>query len=202
MPFSTPKTYKSRGIASIILLLLVTIFGNVQAQDNLRRSTESDSSYAVSHQHNPRTAMLLSIVPGGGQIYNRQAWKLPIIYAGLGAMSYLVWDNYSQMKMFKDEYLYRVNHSGATQLEEYANYPTTNIYNLYQSKNKDFQLYLFIDIALYALNMVDAYVFAHLFDFEISDDLSLHIQPMPAATIGWGGGVKVTPAMNITLRFK
>lgn len=209
MPVCALLSKKIRAVSFLLIVFIAYALGNAQAQTTVNQpnlafgNTINDSSLTLSttHQHSPRTALLLSIVPGGGQIYNHQAWKLPIIYAGLGVMSYVVWNNYSEMMMFKNEYLYRTQHSGATQLEEYASYPTTNIYNLYQSKSKDFQLYLFIDIAFYALNMVDAYVFAHLFDFEINDDLSLLIQPMTIPTIGWGGGVKATPSLSFTLRF-
>ena len=66
--------------------------------------------------HSPEVALRWSIIPGGGQIYNKQAWKVPIIYGALAGMSYFIYDNYKSMKMFKDEYLYRVNHGGATNL--------------------------------------------------------------------------------------
>lgn len=137
------------------------------------------STQIKTRPHNPRSAIILSaVLPGAGQVYNHQAWKIPIVYAGLGAVSYIVFDNYRQMKMFKDEYLYRVKHNGTPLLDKYSNYPTANILNLYQSKNKDFQLYVFVDLAVYALNIVDAFVFAHLYDFEINDNLSFHVEPI------------------------
>lgn len=137
------------------------------------------STQIKTRPHNPRTAIILSaMLPGAGQVYNHQAWKIPIVYAGLGAVSYVMYDNYRQMKMFKDEYLYRVKHDDTPLLDKYRNYPTTNILNLYQAKNKDFQLYLFVDLAVYALNIVDAFVSAHLYDFEINDNLSLRIHPL------------------------
>ncbi len=143
--------------------------------------TLPETAHHTSHvrPHSPRTAIILSaMLPGAGQVYNHQAWKIPIVYAGLGAVSYVMYDNYRQMKMFKDEYLYRVKHDDTPLLDKYRNYPTTNILNLYQAKNKDFQLYLFVDLAVYALNIVDAFVSAHLYDFEINDNLSLRIHPL------------------------
>lgn len=159
------------------------------------------SSLSTPATHSPTKAVILSaILPGAGQVYNRQAWKIPIVYAGLGAMTYVVYNTYIQMKDYKDEYLYRVNHDGATQNTSYANLPTTNIYNLYQSYNKNFQLYIFIDIAVYALNLVDAFVFAHLFDFNIDDNLSLHVSPTLTPLMR-NTGVSALSGLSFTLRF-
>ena len=57
--------------------------------------------------HNPTKALLLSIIPGAGQIYNGQAWKLPIVYGALGGVGYFTYTYYKSMKSFKDEYLSR-----------------------------------------------------------------------------------------------
>ena len=132
-----------------------------------------------STMHSPKRALVLSaVLPGAGQVYNRQAWKIPIVYAGFTAAGYFIWSNYSQMSQFKTEILYRAQHGDAAQLAAYANYPTTNIRNMYETYNKNFQLSIIAAVAVYGLNLVDAYVFGHLFDFEISDDLAL--QGMPA----------------------
>lgn len=127
-------------------------------------------------EHSPRKALLLSLLPGSGQVYNGQAWKVPIIYGAFGGMGYLVYNNYSNMRQFKDEYLLRVN-GGEPQLEGYTTYPNSSIYSLYQSYNKNFQLMVIISAAIYGLNLIDAYVFGHLYDFQINDDLTLNIAP-------------------------
>lgn len=129
--------------------------------------------HPLQAQHSADVALRWSIIPGGGQIYNRQAWKIPIIYGAFAGMSYLIYDNYQSMKTFKDEYLYRVNHNNEPNLSNYASYPTSNIYSLYNSYNRDFQLMIIITVGIYALNLIDAYVFGHLFDFQIDDDLSM-----------------------------
>ena len=152
-----------------------------------------NSAFAQS-AHSPEVALRWSIIPGGGQIYNKQAWKVPIIYGAFAGMSYFIYDNYKSMKMFKDEYLYRVNHNGATNLEGYESYSDYNIYSLYNSYNRDFQLMIIITVGIYALNLIDAYVFGHLFDFQIDDNLSLgpslSVSPL---------GVHPTFGINLTL---
>ncbi len=154
------------------------------------------SPLAVSAQeHSPEVALRWSLIPGGGQIYNHQAWKVPIIYGAFAGMGYLIYDSYRDMKMYKDEYLYRVNHNDTPNLEEYAGYPTSNIYSLYNSNNRNFQLMIIITGGIYALNLVDAYVFGHLFDFQIDDDISMSMVPVLQPTVAG-----FAPAVGITLQ--
>lgn len=148
--------------------------------------------------HSANKALLLSLIPGGGQIYNHQAWKLPIIYGAFGVMGYLIYDNYTQMALFKNEYLYRVNHGDQPDLSEWATYPSSSIYNMYQSYNQYFQLMVIITAGIYALNLVDAYVFGHLFDFNVDDDLSMHIGPTVTPV---AGPFAFAPSMGVTLKF-
>ena len=141
--------------------------------------------HANQQPHDPKRALRLSaMLPGAGQVYNRQAWKVPIIYAAIGGVGYYTYYNYSHMRDYKDEYLYRVNHNDAVQNPEMANIPRTNIYNLYEAYNKSFQLSIIICAAVYGLNIVDAFVFAHLFDVQINDDISLHIMPSVTPLMG------------------
>jgi hypothetical protein len=101
------------------------------------------------------------------------------------------------MVAFKKEYLQRVN-EGVRSLEGYTNYPDMSIYNMYQSYNKNFQLFVIITAAVYGLNLIDAYVFGHLYDFQIDDDLTLHLGPSVAPMPTVGG---YAPSLQLTLRF-
>ena len=147
-----------------------------------------------AQEHSATKAMCLSILPGAGQVYNHQAWKIPIIYGAFAGMGYLIYDNYSQMKMFKDEYLYRVNNDGATNLSGYDSYPTSSIYSLYNSYNQTYQLMVIITVGIYALNLIDAYVFGHLFEFQMSDDISLG-----PGVIGTPFGLR--PSLGVSMTF-
>ena len=142
--------------AGMIFIFHFSLFNSLQAQE-----------------HSATKALCLSILPGAGQVYNHQAWKIPVIYGAFAGMSYFIYDNYQNMKMFKDEYLYRVNHNGATNLPDYASYPDNSIRSLYNSYNQTYQLMIIITVGIYALNLVDAYVFGHLFEFQMNDDISL-----------------------------
>ena len=165
----------------------------VETGDSIRVSA-TQVQVVARHEHSPQKALLLSILPGAGQVYNHQAWKIPIVYAALGGVGYYCYYNYTNMRQFKTEYLYRQQHGGATQLAGYESYPTANIYNMYESYNKYFQLSLFGIAAVYGLNLVDAYVFGHLFDFELNDDISLHLSPMlqPTPEATFASGIALT----------
>lgn len=152
----------------------------------------------VVKPHSASKALLLSLLPGAGQVYNHQAWKIPIIYAALGAMGYFIYNNYSQMATFKEEYLFRVNNPGEVRLEGYETYPNASIYNLYQSYNQNFQLMIIITAGVYALNLVDAFVFGHLFDFQINDDLALSVRP---SVMQSHQTITPVPSLGFSLRF-
>lgn len=163
----------------------------------------------VESGHSARKALLLSaVLPGAGQVYNRQAWKVPIIYAAIGGVGYFIYSNYTDMKYYKDEYLYRVGHNDATQYPDdpdMVSTPTSNIYNMYEAYNKTFQLSIIVAAAVYGLNLLDSYVYGHLFDFQISDDISMRVAPavtplqLPQSngSTGWG----CLPMASLTLRF-
>ena len=154
------------------------------------------TSLSAQETHSATKALCWSFIPGGGQIYNRQAWKVPVIYGAFAGMGYLIHYNYTRATMFKDEYLYRVNNNDTPSLADYASYPTSSIYNLYNSYNRNFQLMVIIAVGIYALNLVDAYVFGHLYGFQIDDDLTLAVTPGLQPTLaGW------QPTMGVTLSF-
>ncbi len=159
----------------------------------------------VTKEHSAQTALFLSaVLPGAGQIYNHQAWKLPIIYAAIGGLGYYAYTNFTQMKLYKEEYLYRVNNNNAVLHTEDVNIsaaPTSNIYNLYEAYNRSFQLAVIVTAAVYAINIVDAYVFGHLFDFQISDDLSLNVIPTIAPMTGLSSAMSFVPTATVSLRF-
>ena len=180
-----------------IILLLMSLAVSAQAQ-RVEASKDTVIRIAVPKEHNPNKALLLSIIPGAGQIYNGQAWKVPIFYAALGGVGYFVYDNYTNMRAFKNEYLHRINNGGERVWEEYASYPDNSIYNMYQTYNKNFQQFVLITAVVYGINLLDAYVFGHLYDFNINDDLAMSIEPSvtPLYT-----SMNLAPSLQVSFRF-
>lgn len=173
---------------------------NIQDTPSIRLATpQAAQTTTVKKEHSATKALLWSLLPGAGQVYNRQAWKIPIIYGAFAGVGYFIYSNGTNMRKFKTEYLYRVNNDGATQLAGYANYPTSNIYNMYQSYNQYFQLSIIIGAVVYGLNLIDAYVFGHLFDYDISDDISLRAVPTMLCTPEQT--LPSAPGLSLTLTF-
>lgn len=181
-----------------IILLLLAMTVATQAQKTAA-SKDTVIQITVPKEHNPNKALLLSIIPGAGQIYNGQAWKAPIFYAALGGVGYFVYDNYTNMKMYKNEYLHRINNNGERVLEEYQSYPDNSIYNMYQSYNKNFQMFILITAAVYGVNLLDAYVFGHLYDFQINDDLSMRVEPSVSPL--YTTSLSLAPSLQVSFRF-
>lgn len=167
------------GTAVLLLLLLSPV--RVSAQDTLvvtKDGVLSDTSTVT--QHSPHKATIYSLVlPGLGQAYNKKYWKIPIIYAGFGFLGYTIKINHTEMKKFTEAYRYV---SGG------ETYPTDNPYVVKYPNTSDLlrgrdfyrrkvELGIIWSAALYLLNVVDAAVDAHFFDYDISDNLALRIEP-------------------------
>ncbi len=134
-------------------------------------SQHSDTTRA----HSPHKASILSaIIPGAGQVYNKKYWKVPIIYASLATGIYFIADNKSKFNTYKDAYLVRSNGGIDAYYDIYNPSQLITIMDYYE-RNTDISY--IITGAIYLLNIVDASVDAHLFEYDISDDLSLNWQP-------------------------
>ena len=136
---------------------------------------------------NPTKATWLALViPGGGQIYNRKYWKLPIFYGGFAGCAYaLTWNS----KMYKDySAAYKdavngnFNSSTITDLlPPNYNYTESQLTETLRKRKDTFRRYrdlsIFAFIGVYLLSVVDAYVDAELSNFDITPDLSMKVEP-------------------------
>ncbi len=180
---------KARRIIAF-LLILVSIAQSLSAQ----QPTEPVKA------HSPKRATIYSaILPGMGQVYNKQAWKIPIIYAIGATTVYISIDNYKKSIKFKDEYFNRLNGNTSELLSDYATYSDESILSLHQAYNKNFQLGIIITGAVYLLNIVDAMVYGHLFDFEINEDLGASIRPFATPSFGC---FSPSIGMSLSIRMK
>lgn len=145
--------------------------------------------------HSPTKATLYSLLPGLGQVYNKQAWKVPIIYAAEGAVLYFAITNYKGAQKFKKEYTLRANGIEEGKNPDYVNYPDQSIYNLYYAYQKNFELSIMGGALVYIFNIVDAMVYGHLFDYDISPNLSLNLSPYCLPSI------YSSPTFGLSMRF-
>jgi len=162
-----------------------------------------------------RAMWLALVIPGGGQIYNRKYWKLPIFYGGMmGCIYALTWNN----MMYRDY--------SQAYLDIMDSDPTTESYNkflhlgatitpaneerykkLFKSRKDKYRRWrdmsMFALIGVYALSVIDAYVDAELSEFDISKDLSLRVRPtvITGSTITTSSLENSAVGVNVGLRF-
>jgi hypothetical protein len=135
-----------------------------------------------------RSMWLGMVVPGGGQIYNRKYWKLPIVYGGLlGCVYALNWNN-TMYQDYSQAYVDIMDDDPNTKSYENFIPPSYNInqnmtrmQDLFKRKKNYYRRYrdlsIFCMIGVYALSILDAYVDAELSSFDISKDLSMKVKP-------------------------
>ncbi len=151
--------------------------------------------WATWHPDPQRALWLALVIPGGGQIYNRKYWKLPIVYGGfMGCIYAMRWNN-MMYKDYAQAYLDIMDDDPGTasynqflHLGRSINSSNEERYKTIFKKRKDRyrryrDLSFFVMIGVYAISVIDAYVDAELSVFDISRDLSLKVRP---AVIGNG----------------
>ena len=149
-------------IKKILILLSCSTFTFISAQETENKIPKKAGLYSA-------------IIPGSGQIYTKKYWKVPIIYAGLITSAYYIKESNDFYQLYKNTYLNRVNENNYDNFDQYSNTDLTTLTDHYRRNREVSILYFF---GIYILNIVDASVSAHLFDYDVSDDLSLRVQPV------------------------
>lgn len=184
----------------------------------------ADSLKSKAFKPDPiKVVWMAAIIPGYGQILNKKYWKLPIVYGGFLGFAFAITWNSGMYNSYKNAYLdvhryntdpaykiivdknpsvvsfYQVLPKGYTierDFQGFTAYETrlNTVQNAYR-RNRD--LSIIAAIGYYALTIVDAYVDAQLYDFDISPDLSMHIQP---TLLRNGNGNSLAMQCNFRLR--
>lgn len=173
-------------------------FGQVSNDSTAPQLTEREIAKMLWKPDPMRAVWLGAIVPGLGQIYNHSYWKLPIVYGGLMGCAYAITYTQDQYVSYKEAYRqiyhdiqnscvenssdkayvailpdgYTIQSMGGTAAYQKRLYEWQNTTRRYRD------LSIAATAIVYALTLIDAYVDAQLFDFDISPDLSLNVNPM------------------------
>lgn len=159
--------------------------------------THRDSVRLYSKPDAMRAVWMGAIIPGYGQIYNRSYWKLPIVYSGFVGCAYAIGYTSGHYNDYKTAYrdIFTDINAGTVTEDESKSYIAVlpEGYSLsyvggankwmttLQSRQKTWRRYrdycIVATLAVYALSLIDAYVDAQLFDFDISTDLSMSVEP-------------------------
>lgn len=155
------------------------------------KQKKTEAKTVSSFKPNPQRAMLLScFIPGGGQIYNRSYWKAPLVWGGYAALIYAISWNTSKYNKYHKAYISIADNDSTT--NDYMQYipvgktddPTTNAWlrTAIKQKNDSYRRsrdYSILGmIGFYGLTILDSYVDAQLYDFDINPNLSIHIEPV------------------------
>lgn len=138
-------------------------------------------------------------VPGLGQIYNRKYWKLPIIYGGFGVLTYLGIRYHGKYVQYRDSYYYKMGVSPDI-IDPFPRESTDIVLASRDFYRRNFELTCVIGGLLYILNVVDAAVDAHLYKFDVSDDLSFKVEPQLVPT-SFNDGRSLGNGVKLTMRF-
>ena len=201
--------------AFFLLLILSPVFAKTQAlkQYNdfsilspnkraqfLLSNSLKDSTPLSDKPHSPHKATIYSaLLPGLGQAYNHKYWKIPLIYAGLGATYYFAKVNRDSMRVYQNALKLLLDTNRNTNpVAYYYNQPITQLRatrNLHRT-NRDYSIIGFAGI--YLINIVDAAIDAHFYNFNIDKPLAMqktrHIYLV-------SGRVQSVPAFGLAYRF-
>lgn len=219
----------------VAVLLLLVLWGvsevtaSERRRDTLEVESAADSLVSLlqpeKKPHSPHKATIMAmILPGSGQIYNGQWWKVPILYGGIAADIYgITWNN-QRFKEYRNAYVEWVQYLEALAANPDTPYPEnpawdeipknfdlrderyqtsdarewfrTTLENRMTSFKRNRDLCYIVMAAIYAINIIDATVYAHFYDFEIDDNLSFHWRPTSSYSPLTGGMVGVCLTLN------
>ena len=174
-PFSLQVLHqlKHAGILAMLLLMLIPSQRLAAQQAVVKDST-------LVKPHTPtRAAVYSAVLPGLGQAYNRKYWKIPIVYAGFGLITYFVITNSSEYKKYKEAYNYVASGDSTYIDNDYVGkYDEQQLLDGKNYYRRNMELSYIIGGLWYILNIIDASVDAHFFDYDVSDDLSIRFDPV------------------------
>lgn len=129
--------------------------------------------FGANDYPNPTKALIFSaLVPGGGQIYNKDWWKLPFVYGGFGFMVYLVDFNSTQYLSLRRQYKRSLR-----DLPYSSDLPGTTLKTLRDQADKNRQLSYIGIFGMYVFSAAEAFVDSHLKSFNVDDDISFRLKP-------------------------
>lgn len=190
----------------LILFLLMLASLGLKAQDTLilKHDKPIETVTVKNKKHSPKKATYLALIPGVGQAYNHKYWKMPIVYAGFGVTTYFGITNGNSYHLYRAAYDYKMgvntNVSDAAK-EEAEKYTADNLITLRDYYRSNMELCWILTAAWYILQIIDANVDAHFFYYDVSDDLTLQIEPQWNTisydkNFGYGNNIGLTLKLN------
>ncbi|WP_051360101.1 DUF5683 domain-containing protein [Adhaeribacter aquaticus] len=154
-----------------------------------------------------KAALFSAIIPGAGQVYNRDYWKVPIIYAAGAGLAYAIRFNHQEYQQYNKAVNVRTDRDKTNNIDRYsirlAATDSTNAVRVLQRARDTHRRWrdysIFYSLVAYGLNVAEAYVDAHLKGFNVNDELTLKVQPdiLRMATTN-----TFTPVLTFSLNYR
>ena len=166
----------------IIGFILVYAFAKAQSDEDIIVNEETISTLKTQDPLDPlrpaRAAFYSATLPGLGQAYNKDYWKLPIVYGALGTGVFFAIDNDKEFKRYRNAFKDRlagrideftiVNDDGTT-TETFTDDALIDAQDFFRRRK---ELAILITAGMYVLQILEANVDAHLSQYNVSDDLT------------------------------
>lgn len=183
---------------TLLVVVLCVVWASVFAQ------AVSDT---LKPRHSPAKATLYSaIIPGLGQAYNQHYWKVPVVYALAGTCAYFVWYNNDNYNYYREKYYYLINFKKQNPDNDLSSFPDEISKNEQALKRATDYYRRYRDlsaigiIVVYTLNILEANVSAHFFEYDISENLSMNVAP--SLTPGLSADLTIKPVYGFNCSFR
>jgi len=183
-------SYIFRSIA-LLIIICSPIYTFAQKDTTVKKDT---SKYIPLVKHSAKKAAIFSaIIPGAGQIYNKKYWKAPLVWAMVGGSIYYFIYNQHIYIDYRDNYRIRVDNDPNTS-DNYSFLTNTQLKGQRDNARQSRDLSILVMAIAYSLNIIDANVDGHLYNFDVSDNLSMKVNPSYYMNTGF--------QMSCSLKFK
>lgn len=206
---------KSNHIIFFLLFIFLSVSVKAQNDENKKEKPDENNEELVVETNTKvkdsidpltpsRAAFYSAILPGLGQAYNKKYWKIPIVYAALGTSIYFYIDNTNEYNRYRDAYKSRLAGKDTDEFwgtdlngDPLASAQISNeaLIRAQKTLRRNREMSLLITIGIYALNIIDANVDAHLLQYNVDDNLAIkpHFEM---------NEIDATSNLGLTLNFK
>lgn len=138
--------------------------------DNLKISNLTIARKPIDPLSPAKAAFYSAVLPGLGQAYNKKYWKIPIVYGALGAGVYFFITNDNELDRYRDAFKRR---GAGFNDDEFQGISDDALIRAQRQFRRNKEISLLVTIAIYAFNIIDANIDAHLLQFNVDENLSL-----------------------------
>jgi len=150
----------------------------IQDSVTIVASTEKEKKSSIFSGRPGKSLLMSLVIPGAGQIYNKSYLRVPFVWAAVGGTGWLLVHNTQQYRCYKEAYIHLIDGTPVTP-EKHCDPNITLITNpetmrvIRDEANKNMQISILVFSAVWLANGIDAFVDAHLKDFDINEDLTI-----------------------------